>query len=153
MVIGPLLQPSLNTSSEIILRLIDGSKKSFPHAYMMFVDVRDVAISHVKVYENANAKGRFLCVSCSVTYKELCESLEKVAKRKNIPGFSIPSSVKRFQPNETPSYPPSGFHRFSNDKLNALGVSFRVIDEMVESTVISLVDKKLFKPINSRASL
>lgn len=146
MVIGPLLQPSLNTSSEIILKLIDGSKDSYPHAYMMFVDVRDVAISHVKVFENQNATGRFLCVSCAVTYKQVCDSLRKTVKQRKINGVSIPECVKGFPPNEGPTCIPNGFYKFSNAKLKSLGVSFRNIDEMVDSTVVSLIDKKLFLP-------
>ena len=149
MVIGPLLQPSLNTSSELVLKLFDGSRNSYPHAYMMFVDVRDVALSHVAVYENEQAAGRFLCISCSVTYKELCQSLEKSAARVPNVQMKIPDRVKGFEPNEEPKYPPTGFYNFSNEKLQALGIVFRDLDEMVAATVDSLVEKRLFAPTSS----
>lgn len=142
MVVGPLLQPTLNTSSELILKLFNGSRDSYPHAYMFFVDVRDVADSHIAVFEDNNAKGRFLCVSCGVTYKDVCDVLHKLSK--NIEGMKIPDHVKGFKPGEIPSYEPSGFKNFSNDKLKALGIIFRELDEMVEETTKSLIEKNLF---------
>jgi nucleoside-diphosphate-sugar epimerase len=42
LVVGPMLQPTLNESSEVILKYASGENKTIPNASMMFVDVRFV---------------------------------------------------------------------------------------------------------------
>ncbi|MFX6532709.1 NAD-dependent epimerase/dehydratase family protein, partial [Acinetobacter baumannii] len=49
-VLGPLLQPSLNTRCANILNLVNGSE-TFPNATYGFVNVKDVAEAHVLAYE------------------------------------------------------------------------------------------------------
>ncbi|KAH6759767.1 hypothetical protein C2S51_016716 [Perilla frutescens var. frutescens] len=54
LVIGPLLQPTLNTTSQFQLDIIKG-KPLLP--YYQFVDVRDVAYAHVMGFEKYSASG------------------------------------------------------------------------------------------------
>ncbi|CAN8305754.1 unnamed protein product [Cochlearia groenlandica] len=58
-IIGPLLQPILNFSVEIIVDIING-KIPFNSNYFRFVDVRDVALAHIKALETPLANGRYL---------------------------------------------------------------------------------------------
>ncbi|XP_073136244.1 phenylacetaldehyde reductase-like [Henckelia pumila] len=55
--IGPLLQPTLNTTSEEFVSLIK-DKKIYSH--YVFDDVRDVAQAHILAFENPSASGRYL---------------------------------------------------------------------------------------------
>ncbi|PWZ03936.1 hypothetical protein Zm00014a_022889 [Zea mays] len=75
MVIGPLLQPTLNTSAEAILKLINGM------IYMVivyisqfcfgWVNVKDVALAHILAYEVPSSNGRYCMVERVVHYSEL----------------------------------------------------------------------------------
>ncbi|GKB29781.1 tetraketide alpha-pyrone reductase 1-like protein [Tanacetum coccineum] len=46
-VIGPILQPTLNLTSEGFMNLIECGKEVFPDGVYRLVDVRDVAIAHI----------------------------------------------------------------------------------------------------------
>ncbi|GFP98797.1 tetraketide alpha-pyrone reductase 2, partial [Phtheirospermum japonicum] len=61
MVIGPLLQPTLNTSSAAILNLINGAE-TYPNATFGWVNVKDVAMARILGFENPSANGRYLMV-------------------------------------------------------------------------------------------
>ncbi|KAK9036033.1 hypothetical protein V6N11_078054 [Hibiscus sabdariffa] len=63
-VIGPLLQPALNTTSEWVLALTRG-ENTFP-ATFRFVDVRDVAYAHIQAFEIPPATGRYCLVERNV---------------------------------------------------------------------------------------
>ncbi|KAL5543335.1 hypothetical protein UlMin_007119 [Ulmus minor] len=64
-VIGPLLQPTLNTSAELLLDHIKGAGcQAFPKEVLGFIDVRDVAYAHVQAFEIASANGRYCLVGC-----------------------------------------------------------------------------------------
>uniref|UniRef100_K3ZVQ8 NAD-dependent epimerase/dehydratase domain-containing protein n=1 Tax=Setaria italica TaxID=4555 RepID=K3ZVQ8_SETIT len=56
-VIGPLLQPTLNTSAQIILYLINGSPVYLNYSFG-WVNVKDVALAHVLAFETPSASGR-----------------------------------------------------------------------------------------------
>ncbi|XWS65046.1 hypothetical protein CRYUN_Cryun05aG0057200 [Craigia yunnanensis] len=62
MVLGPLLQPTLNASVQPILNLIGA--ETFPNRW---VDVRDVANAHILAFENPSACGRY-CVAGKSAY-------------------------------------------------------------------------------------
>uniref|UniRef100_A0A0D9X8B3 NAD-dependent epimerase/dehydratase domain-containing protein n=1 Tax=Leersia perrieri TaxID=77586 RepID=A0A0D9X8B3_9ORYZ len=65
LVIGPLLQPTVNASVAHILKYLDGSASKFANAVQAYVDVRDVAAAHLLVFESPSASGRYLCAECS----------------------------------------------------------------------------------------
>ncbi|XP_031128069.1 tetraketide alpha-pyrone reductase 1-like isoform X2 [Ipomoea triloba] len=62
LVIGPILQPTLNFSTNVILRLIKEEKGSFSVAGSSYVDVRDVANAHIQAFEVPSASGRYCLV-------------------------------------------------------------------------------------------
>ncbi|KAL7126153.1 hypothetical protein ABFS83_14G166400 [Erythranthe nasuta] len=70
-VIGPLLQPTLNLTSQSFLNFIrEGKSSGMPCGIFMYVDVRDVASAHVLAFENPSASGRY-CVVANVLYCSL----------------------------------------------------------------------------------
>eukprot|EP01117_Protostelium_nocturnum_P016607 TRINITY_DN6611_c0_g1_i2.p1 TRINITY_DN6611_c0_g1~~TRINITY_DN6611_c0_g1_i2.p1 ORF type:complete len:139 (-),score=41.11 TRINITY_DN6611_c0_g1_i2:16-432(-) len=92
MVIGPGLNPfeskeEVNTSTAIILHLLDGTLSFIPNGGINFVDVRDVAISHVAALEK-KSKGRYLVAAHSATYKYVADHLRKL-------GYQTPTHVQR----------------------------------------------------------
>ncbi|XP_010475786.1 PREDICTED: cinnamoyl-CoA reductase 1 [Camelina sativa] len=59
LVIGPVLHSSLNFSVAVIAELMKG-KNPFNTIHHRFVDVRDVALAHVKALETPSANGRYI---------------------------------------------------------------------------------------------
>jgi len=76
MVVGASLIPSLNTSNKILLDLLTGGFPGIINLNWGFVDVRDVAKSHILAMENSSAKGRHLCINESLTLKQLVSMFE-----------------------------------------------------------------------------
>ena len=82
MIYGPVFgePPSLqklNTSSADIYRFISGTLKVIPDTPMpAFVDVRDVAIAHVRALQHKQS-GRYLVSGGAFTYKEVCDILRE----------------------------------------------------------------------------
>ncbi|KAH0982877.1 hypothetical protein GBA52_010054 [Prunus armeniaca] len=58
LVLGPLLQPTVNASIIHILKYLTGSAKTYANAVQAYVHVRDVALAHIMVYETPSASGR-----------------------------------------------------------------------------------------------
>ncbi|XP_054799886.1 phenylacetaldehyde reductase-like [Prosopis cineraria] len=56
MVIGPLLQPALNTSVQAILILLNGAE-TFPNSSFGWINVKDVANAHIQAFEIPSASG------------------------------------------------------------------------------------------------
>ncbi|XP_010458236.1 PREDICTED: cinnamoyl-CoA reductase 1-like isoform X3 [Camelina sativa] len=59
LVIGPVLHSSLNFSVAVIAELMKG-KNPLNTSHHRFVDVRDVALAHVKALETPSANGRYI---------------------------------------------------------------------------------------------
>ncbi|KAL0413723.1 UNVERIFIED_CONTAM: Cinnamoyl-CoA reductase 1 [Sesamum radiatum] len=81
-VIGPLLQPTLNTSSHFILNVLQGNEGFEDY---QFVDVRDVADAHILAFENPSATGRYVLVEASITHSEAQQMLQKLYPSLNLP--------------------------------------------------------------------
>ncbi|CAM0909955.1 unnamed protein product [Alopecurus aequalis] len=62
LVIGPLLQPTLNASSSVIVDFLKGDHE-VKSKIRNFVDVRDVADALVLMYETPQVSGRYICNS------------------------------------------------------------------------------------------
>uniref|UniRef100_A0A0E0M1A7 NAD-dependent epimerase/dehydratase domain-containing protein n=1 Tax=Oryza punctata TaxID=4537 RepID=A0A0E0M1A7_ORYPU len=116
LVVGPLLQPTVNASALHILKYLDGSAKKYANAVQAYVDVRDVAAAHVRVFEAPEASGRYLCA-------------ERVLHREDV----VHILGKLF-----PEYPP---YQMSNKKLQDLGLQFIPVSDSLYETVKSLQGK------------
>ncbi|PRQ54799.1 putative cinnamyl-alcohol dehydrogenase [Rosa chinensis] len=131
LVIGPLLQPTLNTSVEPILKLINGAEK-FPNTTYRFVDVRDVANAHILAFENPSASGRY-CLVGSVTH---CSEIVKIL-RHIFPALSLPEKPADDKP-FTPTY------QVSKERAQTLGVKYTPLEVTLKDNVESLKEKNFF---------
>lgn len=73
---------ALNTSTADIYRLMNGSEKKVPNTlFYAWVDVRDVAMAHVRALEAApkpnGVEDRFLTTPGVFSYKEICEIIAR----------------------------------------------------------------------------
>ncbi|XVF73605.1 hypothetical protein PTKIN_Ptkin12aG0215800 [Pterospermum kingtungense] len=76
-VIGLLLQPALNFSSEIVLSLMKGENTYRGGSYR-FIDVRDVAHAHIQGFEIPSAAGRYCLVQRVVHHLEALKTLAEL---------------------------------------------------------------------------
>lgn len=131
MVIGPLLQPSLNTSAAAILDLIKGGQ-TYPNASLGWVNVKDVANAHIQAFEIASAKGRYCMVESVVHYSELVDKLRYL-----YPSLQLPVRCANDKP-FVPTY------QVSKEKIKSLGINYIPIGESLKETVESLRERKFF---------
>ncbi|ONI20537.1 hypothetical protein PRUPE_2G021600 [Prunus persica] len=122
LVIGPLLQPTLNTSVEPVLKLINGAE-TFPNITYRWVDVRDVANAHILAFENASASGRY----CLVGRIAHCSEVVKLL-RGLFPALKIPEKCADDKP-FTPIY------QVSKERAQALGVKFTPLEFGMEGII------------------
>jgi len=74
---GPLLQPTLNMSVELIVDFING-KNPFNKRYYRFSDVRDVALVHIKALETPSANGRYIIDGPNMSVNDIIDILRKL---------------------------------------------------------------------------
>jgi cinnamoyl-CoA reductase len=76
-VLGPLLQSTINASTMHILKYLNGSTKTYVNATQSYVCVKDVALAHILVYETSSASGRYICSDAPLHRGEVVEILAK----------------------------------------------------------------------------
>jgi cinnamoyl-CoA reductase len=131
LVLGPLLQSTMNASTAHIMKYLTGSAKTYANLTQAYVDVRDVADAHILVYETPSAGGqRYLCGECSLHRGELVDMLAKLCPRCPLPTKCSDEINPRKQP-----------YKFSNRKMRDLGLSFIPIDKSLADTVASLQER------------
>ncbi|KAK8546527.1 hypothetical protein V6N12_027307 [Hibiscus sabdariffa] len=131
LVVGPILQPTVNTSVEPILKLINGPE-TYPNTTYRLIDVRDVANAHVLAFENSSAHGRYPLVERVMHCSELVQVLRKL-----YPALRLPEKCA----DEKLVMP---VFQVSKDKAKALGINFTPLEVSIKDTVESLKEKKLF---------
>lgn len=130
LVLGPLLQPTVNASIIHILKYLTGSAKTYANQVQAYVDVRDVALAHILVFETPSASGRYLCAESALHRGDVVEILMKY-----FPEYPIPTKCSdEKNPRKKP-------YNFSNQKLKDLGLEFTPIKQCLYDTVKSLQEK------------
>ncbi|GAB2218392.1 hypothetical protein Droror1_Dr00001615 [Drosera rotundifolia] len=132
MVVGPLLQPTLNTSAAAVLNLINGSK-TFPNSSFGWVNVKNVANAHILAFEVPSASGRYCLVETVVHYSELVKILHELYPSVPLPDKS--ADDKPFAPT----------FQVSKEKTKSLGVEFIPLKVSLKETVDSLKEKNFAK--------
>ena len=124
---------SLPTSPATFYSLIDGSLQEPPQtAFWPFVDVRDVALAHLKGYEVPEAAGqRFFTTGGRYSWQMVCDIL-----RENIPEIKDKVPVGR---------PGTGLgaevYKVDASKAESvLGIKFRPLEEVVIDAAKSLIE-------------
>ncbi|KAA0037701.1 cinnamoyl-CoA reductase 2-like [Cucumis melo var. makuwa] len=122
LVLGPLLQQSINASVAHIMKYLTGSVKTYVNA--------DVAKAHLLVYETPSAFGRYICVETMLHRGELVDILAKF-----FPEYPIPTKCSdQVNPKKKP-------YKYSVKKLEDLGMEFIPVKQCIYETVKSLQDK------------
>ncbi|GFP92398.1 tetraketide alpha-pyrone reductase 1 [Phtheirospermum japonicum] len=130
-VIGPLLQPTLNFTSEAIVSLIKEGKELFPNGVYRYVDVRDVALAHILAFEESSASGRYLLVG-RVTYSyEALHILNRI-----FPSLNLNPNVST--ENQAVDIP----YKVSQERAKSLGLNFTPLEVSLKDIVESLRQKK-----------
>lgn len=134
-VYGPMLpgQPSLNTSSKMIVEFFDGGMTQIDNDYQQLVDVRDVAEAHVNALEKEDAFGkRFLLIGEVRHRREFAQIV-----RDNVPEDlkkNVPSEVKKSEKEPTPLL----FDAAPAE--NILGLKLRGLEGSIPETVQQLLE-------------
>ncbi|KAL5981980.1 NADPH-cytochrome p450 reductase [Asimina triloba] len=130
LVIGPLLQPTINASTMHILKYLNGATNTYANAVQAYVDVRDVAVAHLLVFENPSAAGRYLCGESCLHRAEVAQILSEL-----FPQYPIPSECSdEIKPRERP-------YTLSSERLRDLGMVFTSVRECLQDAVESLQKK------------
>ncbi|RAL41400.1 hypothetical protein DM860_010194 [Cuscuta australis] len=130
LVLGPLLQPTINASVLHILKYLTGSAKTYANSTQAYVDVQDVARAHILLYETPSASGRHLCAESVLHRGEVVEILAKFFPEYPVPTKCSDESKPRVKP-----------YKFSNQKLKDLGLEFTPVKQCLYETVKSLQEK------------
>ncbi|XP_027113830.1 cinnamoyl-CoA reductase 1-like isoform X1 [Coffea eugenioides] len=131
LVIGPLLQPTINQSVELILNLVTGAQ-SFPNATLPWVDVRDVACAHILAFEIPSANGRYCLVERFANGSQLLEVLQELYPTLEFPAKFIDCSSLTF-----PDY------KISQEKVRSLGIHYIPLEMSLKDTMKSFEEKNL----------
>ncbi|BDD58167.1 methylglyoxal reductase (NADPH-dependent) gre2 [Monascus purpureus] len=123
---------ALNTSNQRIRDLIQGKFKDGlpPTVTFLWVDVRDVALAHVRAIEVPQAGGnRFFVTAGSFANKDLAEAVRE----------THPELESKLPPKDTPSDLPADVYKFNNKKsIQVLGLKYHPLKETVDDTVKTL---------------
>ena len=125
---------ALNTSNERIRDFMNGAaKEKIPDTGVwVWVDVRDVALAHVKAAETADAGGkRFFLVSGHFNNKLLGQTLRK----------GLPELADKLPTESTPGgeFPEGGVFKVDNSRSReVLGIQYKQFEESVVDTAKSL---------------
>ncbi|KAG5253854.1 cinnamyl-alcohol dehydrogenase family protein [Salix suchowensis] len=128
MVIGPLLQPTLNTSAAAILSLIKGAQ-TFPNTSFGWINVKDVANAHIQAFELPSASGRYCLVERVAHHSEVVKILREL-----YPDLQLPEKCADDKP-----YVP--IYQVSKEKTRSLGIEFIPLEANIKETVESLKEK------------
>ncbi|KAK6933849.1 NAD-dependent epimerase/dehydratase, partial [Dillenia turbinata] len=129
-VIGPILQPTLNLTVAMILDIAKEVQTPIGPVYR-FVDVRDIAVAHIKAFEIPSASGRYLLVGRVAHVSEALNILHQ-----HYPTF-VPLEICE---NTKPSGPT---FMVSKDRAKSLGIDFIPLDVSLKDTIECLREKKL----------
>uniref|UniRef100_A0A2N9IEH3 cinnamoyl-CoA reductase n=1 Tax=Fagus sylvatica TaxID=28930 RepID=A0A2N9IEH3_FAGSY len=130
LVLGPMLQPTVNASIVHVLKYLTGSAKTYANSVQAYVHVRDVALAHILVFETPSASGRYLCAESVLHRGEVVEILAKFFPEYPIPNKCSDEKNPRAKP-----------YKFSNQKLKDLGLEFTPVKQCLYDTVKSLQEK------------
>ncbi|KAJ4766438.1 Phenylacetaldehyde reductase [Rhynchospora pubera] len=128
MVIGPLLQPTINLSSACICNLVNGSS-TFPNSTIRWINVKDVAMAHILAYEIPSANGRYCLVENVAHNSEVVEIIHKL-----YPSIPVPGKCADDNPFEA-------IYQVSKEKARSLGLNLIPLEQSVKETIESLKEK------------
>lgn len=139
LVLGPIVHylqslDSLNTSNQRIANIMTGKAKEEipPTGTFVWVDVRDLALAHVRASELPAAAGkRFFVTAGYFTNAEIANIV-----RDNYPELKDKVPAKGTKGGD---FPEEGIYSYNNERTKeVLGIQFRSLKESIVDTVKSL---------------
>ncbi|XP_073002684.1 cinnamoyl-CoA reductase 1-like [Typha latifolia] len=115
LVIGPLLQSTINSSSLLLINLMKGNSEPVENRVWIYVDVRDVADALLLLYEKPEASGRYICAPHLMKNYDLINMLRSLYPKNNYPKNFV-------EVNED-------VNQMSSEKLKMLGWNHRTLEE------------------------
>ncbi|KAG4201387.1 hypothetical protein ERO13_A05G275900v2 [Gossypium hirsutum] len=122
LILGPLLQSTINASSKVLINLLKGEYDSLENKIRKIVDVRHVAQALLLVYEKPAAEGRYICTAHTIKARDLVDKL-----RSMFPQYNYPKSFTEGGEEDM----------VSSEKLQRLGWSYRPLEETLVDSIES----------------
>jgi len=137
LVFGPVVHylnslDAINTSNARMRDMMQGKMKKTlaPTGTFIWVDVRDVAMAHVKAMELPEAAGkRFFVTAGYMTNKDIADCMRR----------AFPELSSQLPPEDSESDLPKDVFRYDNSRsVDILGLKYRSLEDCVTDTVKSL---------------
>ena len=151
LVIGPSLNPGINTSNQLLIDILTGKYPGIMSLVWGFVDVRDVALAHILAMEKPEASGRYICANTTMTMREVVEFLQQEGYAEyKLPKLALDSPLGNFIVRLSSYLQPKGIGdyirthlgktpNFNNGKIQEqLGLKFRPLAESLRDTIADL---------------
>ncbi|PIA25652.1 hypothetical protein AQUCO_10900003v1 [Aquilegia coerulea] len=129
MILGPMLQSTLNASSLFLYSMLMGLE-TMENKIRMAVDVRDVAEALLLVYENPEAEGRYICSSYTVRVRDFVDKLKSM-----YPNYNYPKQITEVDENLD----------LTAEKLLKLGWRYRSLEETIKDSVKNYQEKGMLE--------
>jgi nucleoside-diphosphate-sugar epimerase len=139
LVFGPVVHylnslDTINTSNQRMRNIIQGEMKEklAPTGNFLWVDVRDVALAHVRAIEVPEAGGeRFFVTAGFFSNKRIADIIRE----------THPELHSKLPPADSPDDFPTNVFEFDNSKSQrVLGLEYRPLKQTVSDTIKSLLD-------------
>lgn len=149
MVLGPILSKEHARSSPSVIRdLMTGKFPMVPKFAFGVVDVRDVALAHVRALEREDAQGRHLLDCRSAWFIELADEIRKAHPNSKAPTRQMPDALMYvaalFDKRLTWAFLRNNLsivRKLDNTRSRErLGIDYRPIDQTIRDTVQSILD-------------
>ncbi|RLM56180.1 cinnamoyl-CoA reductase 2-like [Panicum miliaceum] len=122
LVLGPLMQSTINASSKILLNYLKGDRDTVENRLRNIMDVRDVTDALLLAYEKPEASGRYICSSHPIKVSDMINILKNL-----YPTYPYPKNFVEVEGNFV----------INSEKLQKLGWTFRPIEETLRDCVES----------------
>lgn len=146
LILGPLLDAGSGTSADLVARIMRGRDPFMPDLRFEAVDVRDVALAHVRALERPASAGlRILAVSGSTSMPDMARTLKAAHPDRRIATRRAPDWLIRaaalVQRDLRPALPFLGrSSKVSNARAReVLGIDFIPVDDALRATAESLL--------------
>lgn len=127
-VIGPILQQTMNFSNNFLVFKLIGSE-TYPNASFPWVHVKDVAEAHIRAYEIPSANGRYILSETVAHFSQIVKILHEL-----YPSLRLPNKCENDQALE-PTY------TISKEKVRTLGIEYIPLKTALKDTIECLREK------------
>jgi dihydroflavonol-4-reductase len=150
LVVGPAHTQAINTSNQVFVDIIGGKYPAIMALEWGFVDVRDVANTHLAALDHPNAKGRYICAAGNMNMSDLVSLIRRLGYPGKLPslrldgaaGTALMKLASHGQPTGVGSYLRTHLGRvprFDNSKARReLGSNFRPVADSIADTLADL---------------